>query len=145
MKKGLTAIVIGAGFAGEGHTRALQHCGVEVVALCARQPEIVRAMTDKLGVEIASTDWHATLEEARPDIVAIGTPANVRREIIEATVAKGCHLFCDKPLRPRQLKRRRSASLRKPVASSIPTRQRIATIRAWPIWRNWWRRERSGG
>lgn len=94
----LRAIVVGAGFAGEGHTRALQYAGVEVVALCARQPDVVRAMADKLGVGIASTNWRATLDEVRPDIVAIGTPAHVRREIIEAAVGLGCHLFCDKPL-----------------------------------------------
>ena len=31
----LRAVVIGAGWAGEGHTRALQACGIEVVAICA--------------------------------------------------------------------------------------------------------------
>ncbi|WP_395146371.1 Gfo/Idh/MocA family protein [Armatimonas sp.] len=92
------AIVIGAGFAGEGHTRALQHCGVEVVGLCGREPEIVRARADTLGISLASNDWRATLEQVRPDIVAIATPAVLRREIIEAAVAQGCHLFCDKPL-----------------------------------------------
>jgi predicted dehydrogenase len=94
----LRAIVIGAGFAGEGHTRALQYVGVDVIALCARQPTIVRAMAERLGVPIASTDWRATLEEIQPDIVALGTPASLRREVIEAAVAQGCHLYCDKPL-----------------------------------------------
>lgn len=94
----LRAIVIGAGFAGEGHTRALQYAGVDVIAMCARQPAIVRAMADRVGVPVASTDWRATLEEVQPDIVAIGTPASLRREVIEAATAKGCHLYCDKPL-----------------------------------------------
>lgn len=94
----LRAIIIGAGYAGEGHTHALQHVGVDVVALCARQPEVVRAVADRVGVPIASTDWRATLEEVRPDIVTLATPASVRREVIEAAVARGCHLYCDKPL-----------------------------------------------
>ncbi len=98
MLKALRAIVIGAGFAGEGHTRALQHCGVDVVALCGREPEIVRARAAALGVPLASTDWRVTLEQVRPDIVAIATPAALRREVIEVAVALGCHLFCDKPL-----------------------------------------------
>ncbi len=38
MNRRLRAIVVGAGFAGEGHTLALRHAGVEVVALCARRP-----------------------------------------------------------------------------------------------------------
>ena len=98
MLKALRAIVIGAGFAGEGHTRALQHCGVEVVALCGREPEIVRARAAALSVPLASTDWRMTLEQVRPDIVAIATPAVLRREVIEAAMALRCHLFCDKPL-----------------------------------------------
>ena len=71
MGDSLRAVVIGAGFAGEGHTRALQWCGVEVVAICARQPAVVRAVADRLGVIEASTDWRATIERLRPDIVAL--------------------------------------------------------------------------
>src|SRR5947209_4214220 len=94
----LSAIVIGAGYAGEGHTRALQYAGVDVIALCARQLAIARSLADRLGVPAASTDWRATLEEMQPDIVAIGTPASLRREVIEAAAANGCHIYCDKPL-----------------------------------------------
>jgi len=38
----LTAIVVGAGWAGEGHTKALQHYGVEVVFICARKEDVVQ-------------------------------------------------------------------------------------------------------
>jgi predicted dehydrogenase len=47
----LRSIVIGTGWAGEGHTLALQAAGVEVVALCGRTPEPARAMAEKLGVK----------------------------------------------------------------------------------------------
>ena len=40
----LRAVVIGAGFAGEGHTIALRAAGVDVVVLCGRTPEPARAM-----------------------------------------------------------------------------------------------------
>jgi glutamyl-tRNA reductase len=36
------AVVIGTGWAGEGHIRGLQAAGVEVVALCGRTPEPAR-------------------------------------------------------------------------------------------------------
>ena len=52
----LRAVVIGAGWAGEGHTVALQHCGVEVVSVCARNEEVVRAVAERLGVADASID-----------------------------------------------------------------------------------------
>ena len=38
----LTAIVVGAGWAGEGHTKALQHYGIEVVVICARKEDVVQ-------------------------------------------------------------------------------------------------------
>ena len=48
----LKAVVVGAGWAGEGHTKALQHCGVEVVAICARRQEIVDKVASNLGIVI---------------------------------------------------------------------------------------------
>lgn len=98
MDKRLRAIVVGAGFAGEGHTLALRHAGVEVVAICARQPAVVQAVAGRLEVPQASTDWRHTLEAVKPDIVALATPASLRQEVVEAATELGCHLFCDKPL-----------------------------------------------
>src|SRR5215208_4569998 len=100
MTKPLTAIVIGAGFAGEGHTIALRACGVSVEAICARTPHAVQAMADRLGVPIASTDWRAALDDVKPDIVAVATPGGSHEEIVTAAVERGCHLYCDKPLAP---------------------------------------------
>ena len=98
MSEPLRAVVIGAGWAGEGHTRALQWCGVEVVAICARQPSVVRAVADRLGVAEASVDRRETIQRTKPDIVALATPATLRREVVEAAVTIPSHLFCDKPL-----------------------------------------------
>ncbi|HEV2123838.1 MAG TPA: Gfo/Idh/MocA family oxidoreductase [Chloroflexota bacterium] len=94
----LRAVVVGAGFAGEGHTLALRHHGVEVVALCARAPEVVRAVADRLEVPEASTNWRETLQRVQPDIVCVATPASVRLEVIAVAAQLGCHLYCDKPL-----------------------------------------------
>jgi predicted dehydrogenase len=94
----LRAVVIGAGWAGEGHTNALRHYGVDVVAICARQADVVQAVADRLGVPEASTDWRGTLEQVRPEIVALATPAVLRREVIEMAAGMGAHIFCDKPL-----------------------------------------------
>jgi predicted dehydrogenase len=94
----LRAVVIGAGWAGEGHTTALRAAGVEVVAMCGRTPEPAHAMAEKLGVEEVRFDWRAALEEFRPDIVSIATPARPHREMAEAASELGCHVACDKPL-----------------------------------------------
>lgn len=95
---GLRAVVVGAGFAGEGHTLALRHYGVDIVAICARQPDVVRGVAGRLGITEASTNWQATLERVRPDIVCVATPASVRIELIEKAASLGCHIYGDKPL-----------------------------------------------
>jgi predicted dehydrogenase len=77
----LRVLVVGAGWAGEGHTKALQWCGVEVAALCARQPEVVQEVAARLGVPEAVTVWRAALERKRPDIVTLATPAPLRRTV----------------------------------------------------------------
>ena len=97
---GLRAIVVGAGFAGEGHTIALRENGVSVEALCARTPSAVEAMASKLGVPRASVNWRETLDEIKPDIVGVATPAGAHAEVIEAALAHGCHVYSDKPLAP---------------------------------------------
>jgi predicted dehydrogenase len=50
MSNRLRAVVVGAGWAGEGHTKALQWCGVEVVAICGRQQAVVQEVANRLGV-----------------------------------------------------------------------------------------------
>ena len=94
----LKAVVIGAGWAGEGHTKALQHYGVDVVAICARKADVVQKVASQLGVSEASTDWQKSLLEIKPDIVALTTPAILRTEVIELAAQLGCHILCEKPL-----------------------------------------------
>ena len=97
MKK-LKAVVIGAGWSAEGHTKAFQHYGVEVLAICARKPDIVQKVASGLGVPDASTDWRKSLLKHKPDIVAVTTPAILRTEVIELAVELGCHIISEKPL-----------------------------------------------
>ncbi len=94
----LRAVVVGAGWSAEGHTKAFQHYGVEVLAICARKPNIVQKAASGLGVPDASIDWRKSLLEHKPDIVALTTPAILRTEVIEFAVELGCHIICEKPL-----------------------------------------------
>jgi predicted dehydrogenase len=96
----LQAVVVGAGWAGEGHTLALQHNEVHVQAICARDKETIEAVAKRLEVPEGSTDWRTTLETVRPDIVALATPASLRREVVEVATDLGCHILCEKPLAP---------------------------------------------
>jgi predicted dehydrogenase len=94
----LRAIVIGAGWAGEGHTIGLRAAGVDVVALVGRTPEPAHARAQQLGVANVRFDWQAALDEFSPDIVSIATPGDTHRIIAEYAAAHGCHIVCEKPL-----------------------------------------------
>ena len=94
----LRAVVIGTGWAGEGHSKALRLAGVDVVALCGRTPEPARALAQKLGIAEVCFDWRQALTALQPDIVVIATPANVHCEIVLVAAQLGCHILCEKPL-----------------------------------------------
>ena len=94
----LHAVVIGAGWAGEGHTIALREAGVEVVALCGRTPEPTYQQAAQLGIPTVRFDWRAALTELRPEIVTIATPADTHRAIAEFAAGLGCHVVCEKTL-----------------------------------------------
>jgi predicted dehydrogenase len=53
----IRAVVIGAGWAGEGHIVALREAGVEVVALFGRTPEPAYQRAAQLGVTDVRFDW----------------------------------------------------------------------------------------
>lgn len=77
---------------------ALRNSGVEVVAVCGRSADPVRAMADRTGIPEARTDWRSALDELQPDVVSIATPARVHQDIALAASSMGCHVVCDKPL-----------------------------------------------
>ena len=94
----LRAIIIGTGYAGEGHALGLRHGGANVIALCGRTPEPAKKMADKLGIDDLRFDWKQAIKDLKPDIVSIATTAAPHREMAEFAAKHGCHVVCDKPL-----------------------------------------------
>lgn len=94
----LRALVLGSGYAGQGHTQALRDAGVEVVGMASRTDSVVRHVAEALEIPRAGSDWRALLAELRPDLVAVGTPAGTHLEMISAALDARCHVLADKPL-----------------------------------------------
>jgi predicted dehydrogenase len=92
--------VIGAGgFAEICHIPGLQtHPQAEVVALCGRRPDHVRAMADRLGVPDVHTDYRELCAREDLDGVTITTPNAVHAEQARCAFQHGKHVFCEKPL-----------------------------------------------
>ncbi len=98
MTKKLRAMVLGSGFAGQGHTMALRAAGVDVVAMASRTRAVCERVAADLGIPAAGVDWRRMLAEVQPDIVAVGTPGGAHLEMISAALEANCHVLCDKPL-----------------------------------------------
>lgn len=98
MPNSLRALILGSGYAGEGHTLALRRAGVDVVAMAGRTESAVRAAAERLDIPNAGTDWRQMTADLRPDIVAVGTPGGAHLEQCLGAIEAGCHILCDKPL-----------------------------------------------
>jgi predicted dehydrogenase len=94
----LRALILGSGYAGQGHALALRDAGVEIVGITGRTRSVVERVAATLDIPHASTDWKQALAELQPDIAAVGTPGGVHFEPVMATLAQGCHIYFDKPL-----------------------------------------------
>jgi predicted dehydrogenase len=94
----LRALVLGAGYAGQGHAVALRLAGVEIAGMASRTAEVGAKIAASLQIPRYSGEWRELLTEIRPDIVAVGTPGGTHMEMISAALEAGCHVLADKPL-----------------------------------------------
>ncbi|MDA7815736.1 Gfo/Idh/MocA family oxidoreductase [Porticoccaceae bacterium] len=98
MSNKLRVLVQGTGFAGQGHAEAFRYAGAEVVGIVGRTESVVKEVAEALAISYAGTDWQQALDDCRPDIVSIASPGGAHYEPIAQAIARGCHVFCDKPL-----------------------------------------------
>ena len=89
--------IIGLGRAGSVHLEAWRHVeGSQVVAVCDPSPAARRRARD-LGIR-AFVDPNVMLEEAKLDAVTIATPPADHAELAIASLERGLHVLCEKPL-----------------------------------------------
>ena len=98
MSNSLRALVLGAGYAGQGHALALRQAGVEIAGMASRTADVGAQIAASLKIPRYSADWRGLLAELKPDIVAVGTPGGTHAEMISAAIEAGCHILADKPL-----------------------------------------------
>ncbi|MBS0265456.1 MAG: Gfo/Idh/MocA family oxidoreductase [Planctomycetes bacterium] len=97
-KQTLRALVLGAGYAGQGHALALRSAGVEVVGMSSRTADVGAKIAASLNIPRFSASWPDLLADLQPEIVAVGTPGGTHLEMITAAIEAGCHVLADKPL-----------------------------------------------
>lgn len=91
--------IIGSGFGQYGLLpafRGIKDC--EVVALCgSKRPQLV-AYCKKIGFTNLYDDWQDMLDNEDLDAVAIAVTPEAQYTIAKAAIAKGLHIFAEKPL-----------------------------------------------
>lgn len=105
-KKKLNVAMIGYGFMGRTHSNGFRQApkffdlGYEPVlkAVCARDPEKVKAFADNWGYESTETDWRKIIERDDIDCIDICTPNNMHHDIAVAAAEAGKMVLCEKPL-----------------------------------------------
>ncbi|MEY9258350.1 putative dehydrogenase [Brevibacterium epidermidis] len=99
--------VIGAGMAGRAHAsawRAAPTVGtgelpeLELVSVCDLAGDLAAATAARYGYSRHDTDWQNIVDADDIDIVSVVVANSLHKEIVEALLAAGKHVLCEKPL-----------------------------------------------
>ena len=107
MPQRLGIAVIGAGMAGRAHAsawRAAPTVGtgelpdLELVSVCDLAGDLAASTASRYGFSRHDTDWHDIVNAPDIDIVSVVVANSLHKEIVEALLAAGKHVLCEKPL-----------------------------------------------
>lgn len=90
--------MVGAGFMGRVHAEAARRAGAAVVAAVASTPGGADQAARAVGADRGYPDLASLLAEAGADVVHVCTPNARHAEAVEAALAAGAHVICEKPL-----------------------------------------------
>jgi predicted dehydrogenase len=103
----LRVAVIGAGMAGRAHAagyRSLQGVygdrvpGVKPVAVADQRRDLAADLASRFGFDRVETSWQAIAEAEDIDAVSVVLPNSEHRAVVEALLARGKAVLCEKPL-----------------------------------------------
>lgn len=89
--------IVGTGFMGTVHSRAVRASGGEVAGIVGSDPERGAAAGAALGVK-AYDDLDALLADPSVTVVHVCTPNHLHTEMARSAIAAGKHVVCEKPL-----------------------------------------------
>jgi predicted dehydrogenase len=91
--------IVGCGKIADGHAEVVKHlAGVELVAVCDREPLLAEQLAVRYGVPAWYGDTGEMLARERLDVVHITTPPGVHLPLTRQCVVAGAHVFLEKPL-----------------------------------------------
>jgi len=104
--------LVGMGWWGQKMLAVLQAAPANIRVIRAVEPnvETVRALCESKGIAL-SADYADALNDPEVEAVVLATPHSLHTAQIEAAVAAGKHIFCEKPLALTKAEAERSVAL----------------------------------
>ncbi len=91
--------IIGSGFVSEIHAEAFQEVPeAQIVAACGKDSEGVGQFARRWNIPFHTTDYRRVLERKDVDMVVVGIPNDLHREVVVAAAEAGKHVVVEKPL-----------------------------------------------
>lgn len=94
----VVAALIGAGFMGSVHSRALRAAGIEIAGIVSSSKEKSEQACIALGINRAYESAADLLSDPRVNLVHILTPNQTHSELIDMALDAGKNIVCEKPL-----------------------------------------------
>jgi predicted dehydrogenase len=99
MSKLFRVAAIGTAWAAQSPLPAFaSHPRIKLVAIASARLARAREAADKFGAEHAFDDYRKMIDETGPDIVYVGGPVGLHKEMVLAAIAQKKHVICEKPL-----------------------------------------------
>jgi len=109
MTQPIGVAVIGAGMAGRAHANGYRNASTvfdpdvpppRLVAIADVHEPFAVDTAKRYGFERAVTGWEAVVDAPDVDAVSVVVANHLHREVVEALLAAGKHVLCEKPLAP---------------------------------------------
>jgi predicted dehydrogenase len=95
---GLRSGIIGAGFIGGVHARAVRNAGGAVTAVAGSSKQSGELAAAQLGADWGAPSAAALIASPSVDVVHVCTPNHTHAELVRLALAAGKHVICEKPL-----------------------------------------------
>jgi predicted dehydrogenase len=90
--------VIGLGFIGEVHVRAIRAAGGTLAAVADAPPATITETAERLGARWGAPSAEALIGSPDVDVVHICTPNHLHAPLARMAIEAGKHVVCEKPL-----------------------------------------------
>lgn len=122
------AAIIGFGGMGQRHYAAYKKIGVDVVAICDWNKEVIQKVLPDFPIEHSYSDYEDLIENEKIDILSVVTNGPTHAETtIKASEAGIKNIFCEKPMTTNLLDAQKMID----ICSMNETRLAINHIRRW--------------